>query len=457
MGFSITTAFHSFGSSDFLPVGVGISKVLPRLHYELQGFRHGTRSHCTAASPTEPRPLPNCHNVLQLQVVCSGNLLLVTRPSPHYKRDGSIIREESHDNAIADSSAYNMAKMAASSRSPLKRSLLLSTVFAFALFTTGSFAADSTTTSDDSTATTTAATTSSDDGTTTTSMPALSTSTTAASDMPSLSSTTNAADTSVPTYPAATVPPTSNAPYMQTSSMPDGTVFIAVGAILGAFGLAILLWRAIIACQLHRSVEKAAMAQHLANDKATFPLPPAPFYKYSDHDSAPNVGSGRGVRRTTRGPIPSSTPSQTNLFFSPTAAPTANPRDSVYRDNPNRDSSYRDSRFLPAGFYAAGQASPQNVDGVNDSSISLNNLRPESRGHARGLSSSDSPGFGPQRAPAGRDISSSSVNLNAAGEGRAPSAYLNDLLADQPEMFPPAENPSMPPNSNHPYRQNGRF
>lgn len=403
--------------------------------------------------------------MLQLQVVCSGNLPLVTRPSPVLQKRDSIIRDDLLDNTIADSFAHDTAKMGAS-RSPLKRSLLLSTVFALALFTAGSMAQDSTTTSDDSTtatttsdttsATTTAATTSSDDGTTT-SMPALSTSTTAASDMPSLSSTTNAAGTSIPTYPAATVPPTSNAPYMQTSSMPDGTIFIAVGAILGAFGLAILLWRAIIACQLHRSVEKAAMAQHLANDKATFPIPPAPFYKYSDHDSAPNVGSGRGVRRTTRGPIPSSTPSQTNLFFSPTAATSANPRESVYRDSPNRDSSYRDSRFLPAGFYAAGQASPQNVDGVNDSSISLNNLRPESRGHVRGLSNSDSPGFGPQRSPAGRDVSSSSVNLNATGDERAPSAYLDDLLADQPEMFPPARNPSMPPNSNHPYRQNGRF
>lgn len=366
------------------------------------------------------------------------------------------------------------------SRTSLKPSLLLSTFCTLALFTSGSLGQDETTTSGDGTTTTsetdttTAAaattTTSSDDATSTTSaaaMPTLSTST-KASDMPTLSSTSNAAGagTAIPTYPAATVPPTSNAPYMQKSSMPDGTVFIAVGAILGAFGLAILLWRAIIAWQLHRSVEKAAMAQQLANDKATFPVPA--FYKYSDHDSAPNVGSGRGVRRSARGPVPSSTPSQTNLFFSPTAAPGANPRESVYRDSPNRDSSYRDSsyrdsRFLPAGFYAAGQASPQNVDGADGSSISLNNLRPESRGHARGLSSHtnpDSPGFGPQRSHLARDVSSSSVNLNAAPDGRAPSAYLDDLLAEHPEMFPPSGTTPTPTNAhhpNHPYRQSGRF
>lgn len=359
----------------------------------------------------------------------------------------------------------------------LKRSVLLSTLFSLTLLSAGVLAQDGTTsatttasaTTSDNTETTatsteataSATTTSTDDGTTTSdsSMPTLSgsstTSDSANSDMPTLSSTT-AADTSIPTYPAATVPPTQNAPYMQISNMPDGTVFIVVGAILGAFGLAILLWRAIIACLLHRSVEKAAMAQHIANDKATFPAPPAPFYKYADHDSLQNVTSGRGVRRSNRGPIPSATPSQTNLFFSPTAATSpANPRDSTYRDTPNRDSTYRDSRFLPAGFYAAGNSSPHNVD-ANESSISLNNLRPDR--HARGMSGRtppESPGFGPQRSPLPQDISSSNVNLNSAPTGRAPSAYLDDLLGDHPEMFPPSASPSMPPNSNHPYRHSG--
>ncbi len=45
---------------------------------------------------------------------------------------------------------------------------------------------------------------------------------------------------------------------MNRSTLPDGTVFIAVGAILGAFGTAIsLLWRGIVACLLHRSVDGA--------------------------------------------------------------------------------------------------------------------------------------------------------------------------------------------------------
>lgn len=376
------------------------------------------------------------------------------------------------------------------SRLSLKRSLLLSTTLTLALLTAGTLAQDdetttaaATTTGDDTATATATGTdemptigqTSANDGESTTSttsdssatsdMPSLSTSDSESgvnSDMPTIS-TPSAGDTSIPTYPAASVPPTQNAPYMQVSTLPDGTVFICVGAVLGAFALALLLWRAIIACLLHRSVEKAAMAQHLGNDKAAFPAPPAPFYKYTDQDSSQNVNSGRGVRRTTRGPIPSATPSQTNLFFSPTAG--GGNRDSVYRDTPNRDSSYRDSRFLPSGFYAAGTSSPQNVEG-HSQSISMTNLRPDSRGHPRAVSSHsppESPGFGPQRTPLHRNnMSSSSVNLNAPPQGgRAPSAFLDDLLGENPEMFPPQgttpDARTGPPNANNPYRQSGRF
>ncbi|CAN8095996.1 unnamed protein product [Discula destructiva] len=333
----------------------------------------------------------------------------------------------------------------------VRRSLLLSAAIVLA---SGAMAQD--TSSDDATtapAATVDATTSADAAATTaadSSMPGLTTSSASQADMPTLS-TSSTLNTAVPTYPAPSVPPTSNAPYMQVSSLPDGTIFIVVGAILGAFGLAVLLWRAIIAYMLHRSVEKAARAQHAVNDKAPFPAPPAPFYNYTDQDSSQNVASGKGVRRSARGPIPSATPSQTNLFFSPTAAAGGGNRESLYRDNPNRESSYRESRFLAPGFYAAGQASPHSLDGPEGSSISLENLPPSNRGHARGPSGS--PGFGPQRPL--MEANSSNVNLN---EARAPSAYLDDLLAENPEMFPPAgTTPANANYSDHPYRQSGRF
>lgn len=244
------------------------------------------------------------------------------------------------------------------------------------------------------------------------------------------------------TYPAAAVPPTLDAPFMDRSTLPQGTVFIIVGAILGALGLGILVWRGIIACLLARSVRRAAMEQHIANDKAAFPAPPAQFYKYSDQNSslslAGGAAAGRGQRRTNRGPIPSATPSQSNLFFSPTAA---------HGGGANAPS--RDSRFLPSGFYAAGNSSPNNANHTH--SISLTNLRPDSRGVARGMrevTPPDSPQFA-----ARRDMSTSSLNLAAPGPGqRAPSAYLEDLLDENPQAFPPSQMPASTP-----HRSSGRY
>lgn len=228
----------------------------------------------------------------------------------------------------------------------------------------------------------------------------------------------------IPTYPAASVPPTYHAPFMQHSRAPDGTVFIAVGAILGAFGLGILIWRIIVGLLLHRSVERAALAQHDANSKASFPAPPAPFYKYTDQGSTMSLGAARGNRKSTRGPIPSNNPSASNLFFSPTAAASGN--------NGNRASAY-----LPSGFYASGAGNPSQVQ-----SISMTNLRPDSQGRSARdsrITPPDSPAFA-----ARRNMSTTSLNINSPANVRAPSAYLEDLLADDPGALPP---PHMLPTS----------
>ncbi|KAI1115855.1 hypothetical protein F5Y14DRAFT_409532 [Nemania sp. NC0429] len=226
-------------------------------------------------------------------------------------------------------------------------------------------------------------------------------------------------------YPAPAVPPTKNAPFMQQSTLPQGTVFIAVGAILGAFAVAILVWRAVVACLLHRSVKRATLAQQVANDKNSYPPPSAPFYKYSDHASSVSLGNTPATRagRKSRGPIPSSTPSQSNLFFSPTAPAGA------------ASAANRESRFLPSGFYASGAASPQQG---HTHSISLTNLRPDSHGHPRAVEPSppDSPNLAPPDMGR-RNLSSTSINLNRPPSGRAPSAFLEDLLGDQPDQFPP--------------------
>lgn len=233
----------------------------------------------------------------------------------------------------------------------------------------------------------------------------------------------------VPTYAPAAVPPTVNAPFMQHSRAPEGTVFIAVGAILGAFFLAILLWRVIVGLLLHRSVERAAKAQHDTNAKAGFPAPPAPFYKYTDQNSTMSLSQpGRNPRRTTRGAVPSMTnASNTNLFFSPTAANSTNPGN-------------RASTYLPSGFYAAGAGSNNQTQ---RHSTSMTNLRPDSRGHGSRNTFQGTPPDSPQVVgTARRDLSATSLNLNRPHSQRAPSAYLDDLLADDPNAFPPSHMPS---------------
>lgn len=348
-----------------------------------------------------------------------------------------------------------------SSRLSLKRSLLLSTFAAFSLFSAAALAqGNKATTTPASTGTTTdpkatpTATdknqkTSTTSKTTATSLPALSSSTTTSASstgdppkltgLPTLSKTV---DNSYPTYPPPSPPPVQNAPFMNRSTLPDGTVFIAVGSILGLFGAAILVWRGIVAYLLKRSVEKAAMAQHTTNDKvaASFPAPPETFYKYTDDSSASItaglIAGGRGQRRTTRGPIPSQTPSTTNLFFSPTAAAGG--------AGTMNSAASRHSSFLPSGFYAATSASPAAAGPqaqAHGHSISLSNLNPVSHGHTPVRQTPpESPDLAPHRTtpPHRTNFSTSSISLNRPPSGRAPSAYLDDLLDDQPNAFPPA-------------------
>ncbi|KAK8101539.1 CSI2 protein-like protein [Apiospora kogelbergensis] len=370
----------------------------------------------------------------------------------------------------------------ARSRPSVKRALLLS---AFALFaatvvaqpqqqqpttdannapapTTAATDAKPTTDATTKAETTEAATKPTTDAKTTTNLPALTTekqttattSPTTADDKPKLSTTSPPKNMpSLPTlpgsysYPPPAVPDTRNAPFMRQSTLPQGTFFIIVGSILAAIGVAVLVWRAVVACLLHRSVKRAALAQHLANDKAGIPGAgaagnTAPFYKYTDQNSAGSLGAinasaGRGVRRTTRGPVPSSTPSQTNLFFSPTAPGGA-------------QAGNRSSTFLPSGFYAAGQGAPQqNSRQSIHNSISMSDLRPDSRGLARpesrGLGRpSESPGLVP-RPDQRRNVSTSSVNLGRPQSQRAPSMFLDDLLDDTPGQFPPSHSQTWDP------------
>jgi len=240
----------------------------------------------------------------------------------------------------------------------------------------------------------------------------------------------------------ASVPPTAGAPFMRVSHLPEGTVFIAVGAILGFLAMSVLLWRGLVAWSLHRSVKRAAMHQNMADTKAHFRTPAAPFYNYADRDSTISLSGlvHKGGRKGGRPTTAAGAQSTSSLFFSPTAG-AAN---AGLNNAGNRGSNY-----LPAGYYAAGASAPGNGQGMahigsgHGNSISLSNLGPQRDGYSRARSMGPSP---PDSPAIGHGNSSSTLNLNVPpGEQRAPSAYLEDLFdGDSTHGAGP-----MPPPHNH--------
>lgn len=250
--------------------------------------------------------------------------------------------------------------------------------------------------------------------------------------------------TGVP-IPTAQVPPTANAPYMQHSKLPAGTVFIAVGAVLGAFFLAVLLWRGLTVWALKRNMRRAAERVKTGGNAGgdtkqllNFRRPDVPMggYREGNRDSMLSLGRMPGGTRTPgRGGRPQTASSTqghaSTLFFSPTAQGAGGMQ------------SNRGSTYLPSGYYAAGSAAPGNGAGMThlggNSNISLTNLGgPPTQGYARarslvGETPPDSPSHratGDRLAPGGTggNFSTSTLDLNQRPTGRAPSAYLEDLF-----------------------------
>jgi hypothetical protein len=251
---------------------------------------------------------------------------------------------------------------------------------------------------------------------------------------PSDTSTDTATDfpTLAGAYVKPSVPPTANAPFMKQSKLPEGTVFIIVGAILGFLAMSVILWRGLVVWSLHRSIKRAAIQQNVSTAKSTFQTPPAPFYAFKDRESALSVGGmgPKSGRRSTR-PSTASGIANQSLFFSPTAGANG-------LGNPAN----RGSGYLPAGYYAAGASQLGNGQGMahvgsGNAGISLSNLGPSRDGYAKTRSVGPSPPGSPY---INAIPSSSTLNLSQApGEHqRAPSAYLDDLFDS--EASPPVPN-----------------
>lgn len=226
--------------------------------------------------------------------------------------------------------------------------------------------------------------------------------------------------------PEPAVPPKEGAPYLQQSSYPEGTVFIAVGAVLGFFALAVMVWRGLVAWSINRSVRRAnnlAQADTAAVRKSRRKSRKSGMYHQTLGTSVSMEKLGSSVRHSALPPR-HHTPSS-SLFFSPTAGGGSNP-------------GTRASTYLPAGYYAAGSGSPGGGTGLahlSGSSIPLSPLGPQAQGYSRTKSMGTTPPASPGLRPSHDDQahpSTSSLNLTSPPQGRAPSAYLEDLFENHP-------------------------
>lgn len=236
-------------------------------------------------------------------------------------------------------------------------------------------------------------------------------------------------------YPAPSVPPTANAPFMQKSSVPEGTIFIAVGAVLGFVALVVLAWRALVAWSVNRSVKRAALQSYSADAKSLLgPRRKSAMYSQTRGSSISLEKLGpnhhRSVTATSKGHTPNA-----SLFFSPTAG-------AGMHTPMNRQSGY-----MPAGYYAAGNATPGGGSGMTHIGGNTPSLRPHSQTYTRRKSEPTPPGSPDLPPSRGQDArpnrlsnpgtstygpSTSSLNLSTQPQVRTPSAYLEDLFESHP-------------------------
>lgn len=257
---------------------------------------------------------------------------------------------------------------------------------------------------------------------------------------PSLSTTTDSPGlpklTDLPTlsgqynYPAPSVPPTSKAPYMQHSNLPEGTVFIAVGAALGFFAFVIIAWRGLVAWSINRSVRRSATKGYTTVGDSSYDQ--SDKRKSGLYSSVAPMGSTMSLeqlvssnRTGTAGTKASR--ENSNLFFSPTAG--------AGMPSPSN----RNSGYLPSGYYASTTAAPGGGTGstmLGEPGDRGSKLRPHSGIYASPRHLDPSPPGSPDVRPSTAGLSTrdsrSSLNLSTTTGNRAPSTYLDDLMSVPP-------------------------
>lgn len=258
-------------------------------------------------------------------------------------------------------------------------------------------------------------------------------------DMPAISATSDTgALTGLPklyTNAPLAVPPTADAPFMQKSNLPEGTVFIAVGAGLGFIAFVVLAWRGFMAWSINRSVKRAA----IASTRKYAGKDPLEGLKTKGPYKSPGPGSTLSLDKLSAGGKVGSrrASAHNNLFFSPTAGAGMN------------SPSNRGSGYLPAGYYASGNSALAGGAGmaqIGGGSRPISKLGVDGYDSPRRMSTARSPPRSPSLPTSrggdsimsGRRLSTqglvgqptgNTLNLSVPPQGRAPSAYLEDLIS----------------------------
>ena len=256
--------------------------------------------------------------------------------------------------------------------------------------------------------------------------------------------------------PSQIIPFTASAPFMQKSQLPEGTVFICVGALLGFLGCCVLAWRGMVAWSLHRSVRKAAASQSVNSSFKSMMLRPpggANFYGAGlgssvslDKLSGMKSG-GRMDSCYNRSPVAKA--DRRSLFFSPTAGAGLN----------TTNTASRSSTYLPvavtSGTHTSMNDMGHNGGGINDNPESgsatsphaqiLNSLSHQNthvQGYQHALNISNTPPISPsmsQSRKIGQETMKSKNSKHNHPErlvvpplrqklGRTPSAYLDEMF-----------------------------
>ena len=232
-------------------------------------------------------------------------------------------------------------------------------------------------------------------------------------------------------YPPPSVPPIAKAPYMQHSNLPEGTVFIAVGAALGFFAVVIIAWRILVAWSINRSVRRSATKGYAPMGETTYDK--GERRKSTLYSTVAPAGSTMSLEKlvsTRAGTSISKTPREnSSLFFSPTAGAGMH------------SASNRNSGYLPSGYYASSTAAPGGGTGMTTlggGGDRGSKLRPHSGVYSttRHMDPSppDSPDVRPSTAGLSTAGSRSSLNLSTTTGTRAPSTYLDDLMSTPPPL-----------------------